>query len=286
MRWPSRSATALRRLYGADKSKALAFLSQDPVNSVLARTSVERMGVGPSSALGKFDHETRVMTALAWDGGNLIPLGFDHAGLEDLADTVLGHGRVCGSLVGPADQVLGLWELLDFAWGPARDVRANQYSMVIDGAPHRAPDPTVRPARPAESGIVLPASVAMFTEEVGYDPSIQGSSYARRVNGLIRDGRTYIKMAPRLDGPGERVVFKADVGALAGGVAQIQGVWVAPDMRNQGIGTAAMAAVVSQVRATFAPLVSLYVNDYNTGAVTMYRHVGFRLAGQWATILL
>ncbi|MGO1590810.1 MAG: GNAT family N-acetyltransferase [Ancrocorticia sp.] len=286
MRWPSRSTTALRRLYGSDKAKAIAFLNKDPVNSVLARANIDRMGIGPSSALVHLQPGTRDINALAWDGGNLIPLGFDRDGLESLADTVLGHGKLAGSLVGPADQVLNLWDLLEYPWGPAREVRPRQYSMVIDHPPLLEPDPAVRPARPAEDGLVLPASVAMFTEEVGYDPTTFGGSYAGRASRLIRNGMTYVVMGPALDRPGSRVVFKADVGALAGGVAQIQGVWVAPDQRNCGIGGAAMAAVVDQVRATFSPTVSLYVNDYNEAAVKVYQRVGFRIVDEWATVLL
>ena len=286
MRWPSRSTTALRRLYGTDKSRAIAFLDQDPVDAVLARASIDRIGIGPSSALAQFEPGTRTIRALAWDSGNLIPLGFDAEGLESLADTVLAHGKLCGSLVGPADQVLGLWDLLEYSWGPSREVRPRQYSMVIDHPPLLEPDPTVRPARPAEQALVLPASVAMFTEEVGYDPTVYGNSYAGRASRLIRDGMTYIKTGPALEGAGTRVIFKADVGAFAGGVAQIQGVWVAPDMRNRGIGGAAMAAVVDHVRASFSPLVSLYVNDFNTGAVKVYQRVGFRIVGEWATVML
>ncbi len=286
MRWPSRSTTALRRLYGADKSRAIEFLDRNPVDSVLARANVDRMGIGPSSALAQLAPGSRDIQALAWDSGNLIPLGFDSDGLESLADTVLGHGKLGGSLVGPADQVLSLWDLVQYSWGPAREVRPRQFSMVIDHPPLLEPDPEVRPARTPEHGLVLPASVAMFTEEVGYDPTAYGNSYASRAARLIRDGMTYVKLGPALDGPGSRVIFKADVGALAGGVSQIQGVWVAPDMRNRGIGGAAMASVVDQVRATFSPLVSLYVNDFNPAAVKVYQRVGFRIVGEWATVLL
>lgn len=286
MRWLSKTSTTVRRLYGIDKARAVEFLAQDPVNSVLARANVDRMGMGASSAVGLFDPRINDLTALAWDSGNLIPLGFKEEGLDLLADCVLGRGRICSSLVGPADQVLGLWDRVEPEWGPAREVRAHQYSMTIETSPLIAGDPGVRPALPEELPLVLPASITMFTEEVGYDPMSFGNSYMHRANGLVRAGMTYIKLAPAASGSGSRVVFKADVGALAGGVAQIQGVWVAPDMRGRGLASAGMASVVRQVHATFTPLVSLYVNDYNTAAVQVYRRVGFRIVGEWATVLM
>jgi len=81
------------------------------------------------------------------------------------------------------------------------------------------------------------------------------------------------------------VVFKADIGALWEGIAQVQGVWVHPAWRGRGLGTAAMAGVVEQIRAGTASAVSLYVNDYNTSARRVYEKVGFRPAGTYATIL-
>ncbi len=286
MRWLSKTPTTLRRLYGIDKGRAVEFLTKDPVNSVLARANIDRMGMGASSAIGLFDSRVNQITALAWDSGNLIPLGFDEGGLDLLASSVLNRGRICSSLVGPADQVLGLWERVEIDWGPAREVRSRQYSMTIDNPPLLEGDPEVRPALPMELPLVLPASIAMFTEEVGYDPMSFGNSYMHRASGLIRAGMTYIKLGSTADGRAQRVIFKADVGALAGGVAQIQGVWVAPDMRGRGLASTCMASVVRQVHATFSPLISLYVNDYNYSAVHVYQRVGFKVVGEWATVLM
>ena len=46
-----------------------------------------------------------------------------------------------------------------------------------------------------------------------------------------------------------------------------------------------MAAVVQIARGEVAPLVSLYVNSYNTRALAAYRAVGFRQVGTYATVL-
>ena len=46
-----------------------------------------------------------------------------------------------------------------------------------------------------------------------------------------------------------------------------------------------MAAVVQIARADVAPLVSLYVNNYNARALAAYRAVGFRQVGTYATVL-
>ena len=46
-----------------------------------------------------------------------------------------------------------------------------------------------------------------------------------------------------------------------------------------------MAELVRQVRAQLAPTVSLYVNDFNAPALAVYRDVGFREVGTFATVM-
>jgi len=81
------------------------------------------------------------------------------------------------------------------------------------------------------------------------------------------------------------VVFKAELGSVTPDAVQIQGVWVNPACRGQGIAAPAMAAVVAQAQAEIAPTASLYVNDFNERALRVYRKVGFTQVGTYATVL-
>ncbi|NUP81851.1 MAG: GNAT family N-acetyltransferase, partial [Nonomuraea sp.] len=92
-------------------------------------------------------------------------------------------------------------------------------------------------------------------------------------------GRSYARID---DG---RVVFKAEVGAVTPHACQIQGVWVAPDLRGRGHAAAGMAAVVEAAMSCFAPVVSLYVNDFNHSARAVYRKVGFREVDTFMSVL-
>ena len=282
MRWLRRSR--LRRLSAFDKSAAIALLDQDPVATILARVPIEQDVTRPAHALGLFDDDGN-LTAVCWNGANLVPYGFDDNGLDILADHLLSTRQLCNSLVGPADQVMPLWERVQRGYSKPREIRERQLSMVYTGTEQVAPDPQVRPAELGEGGLVVPASVAMFAEEVGYDPTIYGNAYAQRVHNLVRHGRTFVRMGPGPDGE-QRVEFKADIGALAGGVAQIQGVWTAPDLRGQGIASRAMVTVSQAITAEIVPTVSLYVNDYNVAAVRVYEKAGFETVGMYSTILL
>ena len=278
-----------------DVPAALAVCATDPVGSVLAASRLEQAADGGVRRAGGElwgYAEDDVLLAVCWVGANLVPvlgpLDDDVAAraLSAFADLGRVRGRRCSSIVGPADAVLGLWSRLRGSWPLEREVRAHQPSMVLDGDPLVAPDPRVRRSRTDEYDIVLPACVRMFTEEVGYSPaSGPGGPYETRVRRLIEDGRSFVLV----DRPGglrrPRVVFKAEVPAVAGGVAQVQGVWVDPERRGERLSEAGMARVAELTRAEIAPVVSLYVNGYNTRAVRAYRAVGFREVGAYATVL-
>jgi len=60
---------------------------------------------------------------------------------------------------------------------------------------------------------------------------------------------------------------------------------VRPRSRGQGLAAPGMAAVVVEAARSIAPLVSLYVNDFNSPARAAYRRVGFTETGQLMSVL-
>ena len=75
------------------------------------------------------------------------------------------------------------------------------------------------------------------------------------------------------------------IGIITPYAAQVQGVWVPPDRRGEGLATRGMAAVVEAVRRDIAPVVSLYVNEWNGPARAAYERVGFSETARFATIM-
>ena len=118
-----------------------------------------------------------------------------------------------------------------------------------------------------EGDILYPACVAMYTEEVGISPEVDGGKdlYRARVNQLIGRGWSFSRIE---DG---RVVFKAEVACATPSACQIQGVYVDPEMRGRGLCAAGMATVVETCLREIAPAVSLYVNAHNAPARAAYR---------------
>lgn len=284
---PGRRAMA-RVLRQSELAEAAAVCARAPVDSVLAASRIaqaERDGLDRASGQVWGYPHLGPLRAVCWSGANLVPVVADHGAdgdeaVDAFAAVAADRPRRASSIVGEQRAVLRLWATLRHHWSIPRDVRRDQPSMVIDRAPDVAADPGVVRSTPDELALLFPACVRMFTEEVGYSPVAGSSSgYEERVRQLIVRGRSFRRVENR------EIVFKAEIGALANGVAQIQGVWVPPHRRGLGLAAPGVAAVVEAVRSPETPVVSLYVNHYNVHALAAYRRVGFEQVGTYATVL-
>lgn len=273
----------VRPLTSRDRADVERLLETDPVAHCFVSSRLRIGGLDPwrlgGEMLGYVDDDG--VRSVLYCGANLVPVATTPEARAAFVDRLRRTGRRCSSFVGPADEVLDLWRLLEPAWGPAREVRHSQPVMMIDREPDVAPDPLVRRAVLDDLDVLVPACIEMFTAEVGVSPVAGGMSaaYRARIAEIVREGRSFV----RIDG--DTVVFKAEVGAVARPACQVQGVWVDPQFRGRGLSESGMAAVVRQAREQIAPIVSLYVNDYNTAARRAYRSVGFVESGTFATIL-
>ena len=276
----------VRVLGDADSAAVLDLCSRDPVSNVFMAARVASVGCEPTRLGGEVwgFYQRGELVSACWAGANLVPVETTDESLDHFAARARRQGRRCSSLVGPADAVLGLWERLSSVWAPARDVRPDQPLMIADADPALAADPGVAHTTEADLDVLVPACVAMFTEEVGYSPAAGdgGALYRRRVEELVTAGRSFARIES-CHGR-RRVMFKAELGAVSAQVAQVQGVWVPPEYRGRGLAAPGMAAVVRLTRRE-VDVVSLYVNSYNERAVAAYERSGFRRVGTFATVL-
>lgn len=214
-------------------------------------------------------------------GANLVPVECTRDDARAFAERALTRPRSVVTIVGLQDQVWPFWDNVSESWGPARETRWDQPHLQLGDDPRLAPDPAVRRTTPDDFDLLYPACVAMYTEEVGVDPESDGGApiYRSRVRQLIGLGWSFARIED------SRVVFKAEVAHATPHAAQIQGVWVAPDRRGEGLAAAGVAAVVQACRRDIAPVVSLYANIWNEPARRAYERVGFRQTATFATIM-
>lgn len=280
-----------RALGTRDAGLVRDLLAADPVANLFVSSRVEAGVLWSGSPATLYGWPGDAPRHLLHAGSNLVPVfgPTDPAEPDETGTAIaafveaLGPHRWCQSIVGRSDLALALHAALvrrGRSYAAQREIRPRQPLMVAREVLPQATDAPVRRIAMAEFDSYLAAAIAMYTEEVGVDPTLGGgrSGYRVHCQGLVESGRAWGIVE---DGT---VVFKADVGLSCGGIAQVQGVWLAPGLRGRGLAAPAMAAATRCILGQH-DIVSLYVNDYNTRAVRTYLRTGFAVAGEFATVL-
>ncbi len=272
--------TRLRQLTGSDRDRVLAYLDARPVENLFLSAKVAASGIDRRylGNLVAFERDGQI-SSLLLNGGTVFVAGFDPDALPAFVEH-LGPVRRCVSILGPAASALGLYLGLSqrfTAWQQISNVRQRQPLMVLESPPLPEPDPRVRLLTPDDYPSYLEASVGMYTEEIGSSPFKYGGGYDLFVMQRLRDQDAFGIVE---DGT---VIFKADLGPKHGGQAQLQGVWVKPELRGTGLSVPALAGMLRLAMRRF-PLISLYVNDFNTPAMRAYERLGFVEVGALATV--
>ena len=278
-----RTQPGLRVLGPSDLPAMLELTARDPVVNVFVDYRSRLTQLDPRWLGGEVwgYHEEGRLVSACHAAANLVPVQATSQALAAFAERALSRPRQCATIVGPADAVGALWQHLAPHWPRPRDIRRDQPHLHISTAPAIAPDPLVRRTEPGDVDVLYPACVAMYREEVGVSPEAGGGAtlYRARVAQLISKKWSFARIEH-----GD-VVFKAEVAAATPHACQVQGVWVAPERRGEGLATAGMAAVVQMALADVAPVVSLYVNEHNLAARRVYDAVGFSQTAEFTTVM-
>ncbi|MPM45772.1 hypothetical protein SDC9_92464 [bioreactor metagenome] len=282
---------SLRILDDEDLPEFLALLGQDPLSNLFVASRVATFGLAPES-LGCAVYGYHVhgeLIGACHVGSNLVPVGELPEALDAFVQAI-GTRRHVASIVGPAAAVArlhaGLCERWGSSWTRPREVRSHQPLMVIRVPPLVEPDRRIQRVDTSHFDAYVKAAVAMYTEEVGVSPLDSSGSYPRYVRLLMQLGRAIGGVVPADDArrQPERVWFKSDIGSVWRHYCQVQGVWLDPQLRGRGLSIPAMAQVVVLCQQQY-PVVSLYVNDFNTRARRLYTEIGFDTVGELATVL-
>ena len=279
-----RTQNGLRLLGPSDLPATLELLARDPVVNVFADYRSRTTQLDPRWMGGEmwgYVVDGQLVSA-CHAAANLVPVEATPEAIQAFAARGISQRRRCSTIVGPADPVASLWEELSPHWSPPREFRWDQPHLQTNQPPPVDPDPLVRRTTAADLGALYPACVAMYTEEVGISPEAAGGgaqTYRARVSQLITKGWSFARIE------NGRVVFKAEVAAASPYACQVQGVYVVPDRRGEGLAVTGMAAVLALALRDIAPVVSLYVNHHNIPARRAYEAVGFRQTAVFATIM-
>ncbi len=260
------------------ESDALDFLGREPYDNVFLTylAANDTNGTLLRAMRVAVDASQRVR-GVAYFGHQVVLAAGDEAIAHFARANAGGNERM---IVGPRPQVMRYWELVAASHAPPRKVRDRQFVMALQPEDLSGEDSrvTVRQARADDCTAVAVNSAAMIRHELEYDPVQRDPGFIAGIAQMI---------ARRLWWVGESggvLCFFCNVGPWSTRTAQLQGIWTPPAMRGRGLATAALSGVCKVLLAS-VPTLSLYVNDFNGGAVRLYERTGFRTVSEFQTLL-
>ena len=278
-----------RRLDMEDQAVLFPVLAEEaPISGpIVAGIREERRT--PRGVVSSFFSCSEPEKSLLYVGAGIVPFRMQPGDAEMFADSLVSARYTKASIHGRAENVLPLWDALEPAWGPAKDIRPTQLLLQCadpQPAPMTADARTrvgpLRLASPGEIDRVLPAAASMYEEELGANPltAPYAAAYHHRVYRYLLNRQTWICDLDR----GSEVAFKVDVVGREYATATIQGVWTNPMVRGTGVASSAVADLCRILRAENV-VPSLVVNSYNFAARRVYERCGFEHVADYATVM-
>lgn len=268
------------RISHAREREALAFLARDPfANVFLSYLIMFDLAATTRNALYVAIDDSDSIRGVAYFSRQVALAADDPAAIEAFAKIgAAHHGEKM--IVGPREEIAAYWALLREKHERPRLRRDRQFVMMLDRPMLRPYERSVvaRRARIDEWPAVADNSALMIAAELEYDPMRSSPEFTSNVRAMIERGLWWV---------GEslgRLCFYCNVGPWSPQTAQLQGIWVPPELRGKGLATATLGAVCDRVLEV-TPTLSLYVNDFNERAVALYERVGFKTVSEYQTIL-
>jgi uncharacterized protein len=276
---PAEGHWSLRSLSDDDAGPALAFLHRDPLINVylISRLLEERFVSATQMVEVRYSREIVLVASLATNivmaSDPAAPSEVTDAAVAIVAERVLTRMLPVRAIISPAALVDSLWKRLQSRLDPPTVVRMSQPVYAIAG---RLDFPDLKEARYAtirDLDALVPACAAMHREEVGIDPLERDTTgYRERIRELVEKKRSIVCLHEG------RIAAKCEFSAVTPDAVQLMGVWTDPHYRRHGFGRHLLREVCGHL-ARKGKSVTLFVNDFNLPAITLYEALGFKRIG-------
>ena len=276
---PVEGRWSVRLLSDEDLRGALEFLQRDPLINVylISRLLEERMLAATQMVVIRFNGAIVLVASLATNivlaGEPSTPQDITHTAVALVADRILTRMLPVRAIISPAVLVEALWTQLRSRLDPPTVVRLNQPVYALR---KRLDYPDLIEARYSTTrdlDQLVPACAAMHREEVGIDPLERDAvGYRERIRELIEKKRSVVLLREGLIGA------KCEYSAVTADAVQLMGVWTNPRFRRLGLARELLEEVCGHVLRK-GKVVTLFVNDFNLPAVSLYESLGFQRIG-------
>ncbi len=256
-----------------DKERLIAFLRSNIETNifllaVLDRSEPGRPQLATDARFYALERSGEVAAVLYMTNGGLcVPYATDPADMKSLVRAVKSRLRP-RLLVGPRAATDAVWDALDRP-SSARLFRRHRLYVIRPGQLTVSGHAGVRLATARDLDRSANFAACMQSEELGLDPrQVDQTRFRHRVARLISNEQFYILPI------GDTHAFQASASAQCVEGAQVEAVYVPPNLRGRGWATQGLAGMCEGLFTRF-PLVTLHVNEDNHAAVRLYERLGF-----------
>jgi uncharacterized protein len=277
---PDDDRWSIRILTDTDKPRVLRFLERDPLMNVYLISRILDEGMSLQTQTIEIEQRRRTI-CVATLSSNVVaavdpeaPADSRAMALTLLSDRVVRSSIAPRAIICEATVVEELWRNLQPRLDPPTVVRLNQpvYALSENASLPRELH-RVRYGRIDDLDQLVPACAAMHREEVGIDPLERDAiGYRQRIRELVLRRRSLLMRE------GGKIAFKTEFSAVTPAAVQLMGVWTVPELRRRGFAQLGLAEICGHLLAQ-QKVVTLFVNDFNTGAIRLYESLGFRRIG-------
>ena len=228
-------------LSNEDTKEVLAFLNVRPVHTVVMTSFILDNGIESTLNRGKYfgyrNDEGR-LEGVALIGHSTLVEARTEVALEALAYAARTSDTAIHLIMSGGDVATAFWNYL---FGPSVEPSTTCTELLFEMGfpfPVQGCDHDVRYATAEELEAVAEAQAEVAELECGVNPLLRDrEGFLKRVLRRIEQQRVFVVFE------GDELVFKADVIARTDSVAYLEGVYVSPRFRGQGVGSKCLSDV-------------------------------------------
>jgi GNAT superfamily N-acetyltransferase len=271
------------RLTEADTPDALAFLAARPVHTVVMTSFIRDNGIESGLNRGRFfgyTDEKGTLEGVALIGHTTLVEARTHRALKALAFAARRAETPIHIVISHGSDAETFWYFLTGGARQPRLVLEEELFEVGFPFPVQRSGEKLRKAAPAELEQVAAIQAELAFMETGTDPmQTDRDGFLARVARRIEQGRVFVVVR---DG---KVVFKTDVIAETERAAYLEGVYVAPELRGNGLGPKCLAEVSLEL-LNRVERVCLLSNVEFASAHRAFRKAGFKSTDRCTTLVV
>jgi predicted GNAT family acetyltransferase len=272
----------IESLANEHKAEVLAFLAERPLHTVYMAGYILDNGVVSPLNRGSFygyRNQQGQLEGVALVGhATLFEIRSDEA-LAAFATLAQSATRT-HMLMGESEKVENFWTLYGEGGQAPRLVCRELLFEQRFPVEVKEPVQGLRRATLRDLERLLPVHAQMAFEESGVNPMEKDpNGFRLRCARRIEQGRVWVLFE------NGHLIFKADIVSDTGQVAYLEGIYVTPEERGQGVGLRCLSQLTRNLLARVTA-VSLLVNEKNQGAASFYQQAGFKLRANYDTIFL